>query len=179
MQQTEHKRGLIRDRGGAILVLCGTGVVTAQAFLLAFSDAPYKRHWQITLTFVRLPTLGLVRLPAWSVPAVNGFFYAGFPLLTVAFYRAAHGWERILVVGWLNVVFLGPFQNFISTAGVDVIRWIQACGMAVASFAAVMILWRAPAKATAPSAATKRGSMIMLGIVLGLLLAGALLYFLP
>jgi uncharacterized protein involved in exopolysaccharide biosynthesis len=48
--------------------------------------------------------------------------------------------------------------------------------MAAATIAAVMILLKAPARAATPATPNK-GPTIMLGVIIGLLLAGLLLYW--
>ena len=81
------------------------------------------------------------------------------------------------MVGWFNVIFLSPFQVLLSTSAATAIQWIKVAGMLSASIAAVMIMVKAPANADFPRATNKRGRSIMLGIVIGLFLAGALLYW--
>ena len=49
--------------------------------------------------------------------------------------------------------------------------------MVAALIAAVMIMLKAPVTAAIPRATNKRGRTIMLGIVIGLFLAGALFYW--
>jgi hypothetical protein len=169
MEQQGCRPGLIRDRLDAAIAVCCAGFITVLSLRAAFSTAPHKPHWLIPLNFTRLPVT--------VVGIVNVAFYVGLAWESVSLYRKAHPKERVLVVGWFNVIFLSPFQGLLSTSAATAIQWIKAAGMVAASIAAVMIMLKAPASADIPRATNKRGRSIMLGIVIGLFLAGALLYW--
>jgi hypothetical protein len=169
MEQQERRPGLIRDRLDASIAVCCTGFITALSLRDAFSGAPHKPHWLFPLDFTRLPIA--------VVAIVNVAFYMGLVWGFLSVYRNAQSKERILVVGWFNEILLSPFQGFLSTPAAAAIGWIKAAGMVAASIAAVMIMLKAPARAAVPRATNKRGRTIMLSIVIGLFLAGALLYW--
>ncbi len=169
MQRPEYKPGLIRDRVDAVIALCATVFIAVLSFRGALLPATHKLHWLIPLDFVRLPI--------WVVGIVNVAFYLSLIWATVAVSRNARPRERILELGWIGVILLGPFQGLLSDAGAAAIQWIKAAGMAAATIAAVMILWEAPARASVPRPERKRGTIIMFSITFILMLVGALLYW--
>jgi hypothetical protein len=78
-----------------------------------------------------------ISLPAGVVAGVNLAFYAGLLWGGVLLYRIAHGKERVLVVGWAAVIFLGLIQFLISASAVTAIDLVQAF-MAAAAFLAAL-----------------------------------------
>lgn len=169
MQRQEHKPGLIRERGDAVIALCSTAFIAVLSFRGALLPAPHKTHWMIPLDFVGLPI--------WVAGIVNVAFYLSLVWATVAVYHNAPPKERILELGWMGIIFLSPFQGLLSDTGAATIQWIKAAGMAAATIAAVMILWEAPARASVLRPERKRGTIIMLSVILILLLVGAFLYW--
>jgi hypothetical protein len=63
----------------------------------------------------------------------------------VLLYRIAQGKERVLVVGWAAVIFLGLIQFLISASAAIAIDYVEAVVTVAAFLAAVDILLRMPA----------------------------------
>jgi hypothetical protein len=136
MGQPEFKPRLIHNKRGAVIALCLTGFVAALSFRDVLSHPQRKSHWLIDLHFM---------LPTWALAAVNLGFYAYLLWLGVVFYRIAQGQERVLVIGWFTVVFLGQIQGLVSVSTAATVDYIKAMGMVVAFLAAVDILLKMPA----------------------------------
>lgn len=116
-------------------------------------------------------------MPIAVVAIVNAAFYMSLVWVFLSVYRNAHSKERVLLVGWFNVIILSPFQDWLSTSAATAIQWVKAAGMVAALVAAVMIMVKFPATAAVPRVTGKRRRTVLLSIVIGLFLAGALLYW--
>src|SRR6266704_837621 len=86
-----------------------------------------------------------ISLPAWVVAGVNVAFYAGLLWGAVLLYRIAQGKERVLVVGWAAVIFLGLIQFLISASAATAIDPLIAFIAASAFLVAVDIFLKMPA----------------------------------
>src|SRR5437899_98281 len=86
-----------------------------------------------------------ISLPAWIVAGVNLAFYAGLLWGGVLLYRIALGKERVLVVGWAAVIFLGLIQFLISASAATAIDPLIAFMAAAALLAAVDLFLKMPA----------------------------------
>jgi hypothetical protein len=120
MEQQERRPGLIRDRFDAAIAVCFTAFITVLSLRVAFSDTPHKPHWLISLDFTRLPIA--------AVGIVNVAFYIGLVWASVSVYRNAQPKERVLVLGWLNVILTDSASRLIVSASrggdsVDQGRW--------------------------------------------------------
>jgi hypothetical protein len=77
-------------------------------------------------------------------------------------------------------VFLSiPLQQLASARGATAIQWIKSFGMAVSCMAAAYILIKSPPSTEPIEKATKRRLLVFSSLVLGLILLGALIYFIP
>jgi hypothetical protein len=138
MEQQEPKPRLIGNRRIAAIALCCTGFIAAQSFRAIFAHAPHDSHWLVSLDFMSLPI--------WTVVLINLGFYVYLLWVGVEFYRLAQGMERVVVVGWFNIIFLGLIQNLVSTPHAAAIQWVKAAGMAVAFLTATYIYLKSPAR---------------------------------
>jgi hypothetical protein len=55
MEHGKFKTGLIHDRRSAAIALFLTGFIATLSFRTAFSHAPQKSHWLVSLDFTSLP----------------------------------------------------------------------------------------------------------------------------
>ena len=111
MRLREYKPPLIHTRRGAITVLCLTGFLFATSIrALLLIDRRGVRpqfHWPLTLDF----------LPNWAVTTANIALYAYLLWLGVVFYRIARGAERVVVVGSVAAILIGPAKVLFSPLG--------------------------------------------------------------
>lgn len=142
MGQPEFKPRLIYNKRGAVIALCFTGYLAVLSFRDVLSHSQRTHHW--LLDFDWLVYLHIT-LPAWVAAGVNLAFYAYLLWIGVVFYRIAQGKERVLVVGWVAVIFLGLIQILVSASAATAIDHVQAFVMLVTFFAAVDILLKMPA----------------------------------
>ena len=142
MGQPESKPRLIHTKRGAVIALCFTGYVAALSVWNVLWHSQHQHHWLLGFDW-----LGLwhISLPAWTVTGVNLAFYAGLLWGGVVLYRIAQGKERLLVVGWAAVIFLGLIQFLISASAALPIDYVEAVVAVAAFLAAVDILLRMPA----------------------------------
>ena len=66
--------------------------------------------------------------------------YAWLLWLCIVFPRALHGKERVLVIGWVPGLLLGPIQGLVSVSLAALIQYAKAASITVAFFAAAAIL---------------------------------------
>jgi hypothetical protein len=75
---------------------------------------------------------------------VNVAFYAWLLWLCIVFPRAAHGKERVLVVGWMLSLLLSLIQGLVWASLAAIIQDVRAASITVAFFAVVAILIEGP-----------------------------------
>lgn len=141
MEQQEVKPRLIHTRLGATIALCCTGYVAALSFPDVVSHPQRKHEWLIEsdlFVFLHIP------LPAWAVVGLNLVFYAGLLYGFLSSDRIAQGKERVLVVGWAAVIFLGLVQIFASSSVITAIQYVKAAITVIMFLVAVDILLRIP-----------------------------------
>ncbi|PYU49607.1 MAG: hypothetical protein DMG48_16375 [Acidobacteria bacterium] len=141
MRQPEFKPRLIHTKRGAVFALCCTGYVATLSVRDVLWHSHRQHHWLLDFDWL---VLWHISLPAWIVAGVNLAFYAGLLWGGVLLYRIAQGKERVLVVGWAAVIFLGLIQFLISASAATAIDYVQAMVTAVAFLAAADILLRMP-----------------------------------
>jgi hypothetical protein len=135
MAQREYKFQLIGNRFNAVITVCLTGFLAAKDFRAAFSGAPHKSGWLIPL--------GSLPLPNWAVITLNLFFCIYMLWLGYWGYRGTQGNERVVVGGFFTAALLGllgPIKALGSPQAITAIRSVQALGISVAFFAALLIL---------------------------------------
>ena len=142
MGQPEFKARLIHTRRGAVIALCFTGYGAALSVRDVLWHSQRQHHWLLDLDWL---VYWHISLPAWVVAGVNLTFYAGLLWGGVGLYRIAQGKERVLVVGWAAVIFLGLIQFLISASAAAAIDPVKAIMAAAAFLAAVDIFSKMPA----------------------------------
>ncbi len=142
MGQPELKPRLIHTKRGAVIALFITGYAMALSFRDVLTHFQRQYHWLLDLDWL---VYWHISLPAWVVAGVNLAFYAGLLWGGTLLYRIAQGKERVLVVGWAAVIFLGLIQILVSAPAAAAIDYVQAFVMLVAFVTAVDILLRMPA----------------------------------
>ncbi len=173
--ETKPRPKLIGNRFSAIIAVCLTALFAAEDVQAIFSNALPKSHWLIDLDFLSPPI--------WATALVNLTFYVFFLWAGVGLYRSTQGKERVLVCGWFASFLLGllfgPIEGLIPPWAIATIRYAKGIGMSVAFIAALLILVKSPP--FGKSDATSLGRLLLfLGLfVIGALVIGALIYFLP
>jgi len=142
MRQPEFKPRLIHTKRGAVFALCCTGYVATLSVRDVLWHSHRQHHWLLDFDWL---VLWHISLPAWVVAGVNLAFYAGLLWGAVLLYRVAQGKERVLVVGWAAVIFLGLIQFLISASASSAIDPLIAFIAASAFFVAVDIFLKMPA----------------------------------
>jgi hypothetical protein len=142
MGQSKIKPRLIHTRRGAVIALCFTGYGAALSVRDVLWHSQRQRHWLLDFDWL---VLWHISLPARVVAGVNLAFYAVLFWGGVLLYRIAQGKERVLVVGWAAVLFLGLIQFLVSASTATEIDLLKAFMAAVAFLAAVDIFLRMPA----------------------------------
>jgi hypothetical protein len=142
MGQPEFKPRLIHTKRGAVIALCFTGYAAGLSVRDVLWHSQRQHHWLLDLDWL---VYWHISLPAWVIAGINLAFYAGLLWGAQLLYRIAQGKERVLVVGWAAVIFLGLFQFLISPSAATAIDPVIAFMAAVAFFAAVDILLKMPA----------------------------------
>ena len=142
MGQPEFKPRLIHTKRGAVFALCCTGYVATLSVRDVLWHSHRQHHWLLDFDWL---VLWHISLPAWVVAGVNLAFYAGLLWGGVLLYRIAQGKERVLVVGWAAVIFLGLIQFLISASAATAIDPLIAFMAAAALLAAVDIFLKMPA----------------------------------
>jgi hypothetical protein len=142
MGQSEIKPRLIHTKRGAVFALCCTGYFAILSVRDVLWHSQRQHHWLLDFDWL---VLWHISLPAWVVAGVNLAFYAGLFWGGVLLYRIAQGKERVLVVGWAAVLFLGLIQFLVSASTATEIDLLKAFMAAVAFLAAVDIFLRMPA----------------------------------
>src|SRR5260370_12710042 len=123
MGQPEFKPRLIHTKRGAVIALCFTGYGAALSVRDVLWHSQRQHRWLLDLDWL---VYWHISLPAWVVAGVNLAFYAGLLWGGVLLYRIAQGKERVLVVGWAAVIFLGLIQFLISASAATAIDLVQA-----------------------------------------------------
>jgi hypothetical protein len=172
MEPRGHKFQLIGNRFSAIIAVCLTGFFAATDLRVLLSGAPHKSGWLISLN--SLP------LPIWAVITFNLFFYLYMLWLAVWSVRGTQGNERVVVTGFFASALLGlsrPIKALASPYAITAIRSVQAVGMSVAFFAALLILlkssgWQKGDAQTAGRLLLFVGALVVFGFVIG-----AVMYF--
>src|SRR6266850_2607592 len=136
MRQPEFKPRLIHTKRGALFALCCTGYVATLSVRDVLWHSHRQHHWLLDFDWL---VLWHISLPAWIVAGVNLAFYAGLLWGGVLLYRIAQGKERVLVVGWAAVIFLGLIQFLISASAATAIDPLIAFIAASAFLVAVDI----------------------------------------
>jgi hypothetical protein len=142
MGQSEIKPRPIHTKRGAVVALCFTGYGAALSVRDVLWHSQRQHHWLLDFDWL---VLWHISLPAWVVAGVNLAFYAVLFWGGVLLYRIAQGKERVLVVGWAAVLFLGLIQFLISASAATEIDPLKAFMAAAAFLAAVDIFLRMPA----------------------------------
>jgi hypothetical protein len=142
MGRPEFKPRLIHTKRGAVFALCCTGSIATLSVRDVLWHSQRQHHWLLDFDWV---VLWHISLPAWIVAGVNLAFYVGLLWGGVLLYRIALGKERVLVVGWAAVIFLGLIQFLISASAATAIDPLKAFMAAAAFLAAVDILIKMPA----------------------------------
>jgi hypothetical protein len=172
MERREHKFQLIGNRFTAIIAVCLTGFLAARDLWVVFSGAPHKSGWLIPLD--SLP------LPIWAVIIFNFIFYVYMLWIAYWVYRGTQGNERVGVGGFFTAALLGllgRFEALGSPRAVTAIRLVQAAGMSIAFFAALLILLKNPVWQTGDAKTAVRLSLFLGAFVLLAFVVGALLYW--
>lgn len=172
MGQREYKFRLIGNRFNALIAVCLTGVLAARDFRAVFSGVPHKSGWLIPLD--SLP------LPIWGVLTLNVFFYTYMLWLGYWGYRGTQGNERVVVVGFFTSALLGllgPIKAVSSPQAITPMRLVQALGMSVAFFAALLILLKSPAWGKGDTQTARRLSLFVGAFVVFVFVIGAVFYF--
>jgi hypothetical protein len=172
MAQREQRFQLIGNRFSAVIAVCLTGFLAARNLRAVFSGVPHKSGWLIPLD--SLP------LPIWAVITFNLFFYIYMLWLGYWGYRGTQGNERVVVGGFFTAALLGllgPIKALGSPQAITAIRSVQALGISVAFFAALLILLKSPA--WQKSDAQTAGSLLLFAgaFVVFVVVIGAVLYF--
>jgi hypothetical protein len=142
MGPPEFEPRLIHTKRGAVFALCGTGYFATLSVRDVLWHSQRQHHWLLDFDWL---VLWHISLPAWIVAGVNLAFYAGLLWGGVLLYRIAQGEERVLVVGWAAVIFLGLIQFLISASAATAIDPLKAFMAAAALLAAVDIFLKTPA----------------------------------
>src|SRR5216683_2810578 len=142
MGQPEFKPRLIHTKRGAVFALCWTGYSATLSVRDVLWHSQRQHHWLLDFDWL---VLWHISPPAWIVAGVNLTFYAGLLWGGVLLYRIAQGKERVLVVGWAAVIFLGLIQFLVSASAAAAIDPVRAIMAGVAFLAAVDILSKMPA----------------------------------
>src|SRR6266851_3155414 len=142
MGQPEFKPRLIHTKRGAVFALCFTGYGAALSVRDELWHPQRQHHWLLDLDWL---VYLHISLPAWVVAGINLAFYASLLWGGVLLYRIAQGKERVLVVGWAAVIFLGLIQFLISGSAATAIDPLKAFMAAAAFLATVDIFLKMPA----------------------------------
>jgi hypothetical protein len=172
MERREHKFQLIGNRFSAIIAVCLTGFLAARDLRAIFSAAPYKSGWLIPLD--SLP------LPIWALITLNLYFYMYMLWLGVWGCRGTQGSERVVVVGFFTSALfglLGPIKTLASPHAITAIRSVQAVGMSVAFFAALLILLKSSPWGKGDAKTAMRLLLFLGAFFVFAFLVGAVLYF--
>lgn len=164
---------LIRNRSSALLVVLGTGYLTALEIRAVLSPLPYSPSWILDPYAFRWPN--------WVVAAANVVFYLMLVYGFISIYRTARGKERVIVGGFCVAVLILPLKMLVAShaTAIALIRILESICSGIAFFAALAILVESPSFGKS-DAATARWIALFVGIfVLPLLVIGALLYFFP
>src|SRR5579859_1441132 len=149
MGQPEFRPRLIHTRRGAVIALCVTGYLAALSVREVLWHTQRQHHWLLDLDQLvyNLHRLGYwhLSLPAYIVAGVNLAFYASLLWGGVLLYRIAQGKERVLVVAWTAVIFLGLIQFLVSAAAAAAIDPVRVIMAGAAFLAAVDIFSKMPA----------------------------------
>ena len=137
MEPQEQKPRLIRNRRTAAIALCCTGLIAVQSFRSTLVNTAHSSHWLVPLNFMAVPV--------WLLVLVNLAFYGYLLWIGLKVYRVAQGMERVVVVGWFDVIFLGFVQNLVSTPQAAAIQSVKAAGMTLAFLAVAYIFFKNPA----------------------------------
>ena len=172
MAQREYKFRLIGNRFNAVIAACLTGFLAARDLRAVFSGVPHKSGWLIPLD--SLP------LPIWGVITLNLFFYIYMLWLGYWGYRGTQGNERVVVGGFFTAALLGllgPIKALGTPQAITGIRLVQALGMSVAFFAALLILLKSPAWQKGDVQTAGRLLLFVGAFVVFVFVIGAALYF--
>ena len=142
MGQSEIKPRLIHTKRGVVFTLCCIGYMGTLSVRDLFRHSQHNHHWLLDLDWL---AYWHISLPAWVTPGVNLAFYAGLLRGAVLLYRLARGQERVLVVSWATVIFLGLIEFLVSSFAASAIGFLKAVMGAVAFLAATAIFLQMPA----------------------------------
>jgi hypothetical protein len=142
MERPEFKPRLIHKKRGAVIALCLTGYVAALSVRDVLWHSQRQHHWLLDFDWL---VLWHISPPAWIVAGINLAFYAGLLWGGVLLYRIAQGKERVLVVAWAALIFLGLIQFLVSASAATAIDPVRAIMAGAAFLAAVDIFLRMPA----------------------------------
>lgn len=172
MAQREYKFRLIGNRFNAVIAVCLTGFLATRDLRAVFSGVPQTSSWLIPLD--SLP------LPVWGVISLNLVFYIYMLWLGYWAYRATQGNERVVVGGFFAAALLGLLgrtKALGSLQTITAIRLVQALGMSVAFFAALLILAKSPAWQKGDAKAAGRLLFFVGAFVVVVFVIGAVMYF--
>jgi len=172
MAQREYKFQLIGNRFNAVIAVCLTGFLAARDLRAVFSGPPHKSGWLIPLDSLTLPI--------WAVITLNLFFYIYMLWLGYWCYRRTQGNERVVVGGFFTAALLsllGPIKVLGSPQAITAIRSVQALGMSVAFFAALLIFLKSPAWPKGDAQTAGRLLLFVGALVVFVFVIGAALYF--
>lgn len=172
MAQREHKFRLIGNRFNAVIAVCLTGFLAARDLRAVFSGVTHTSGWLFPLD--SLP------LPIWGVITLNVVFYIYMLWLAYWAYRATQGNERVVVGGFFTAALLsllGRLKALGSPQIITTIRLVQALGMSVAFFAALLILVESPAWQKDDAQTAGRLLFFVGAFVVIVFVIGAVMYF--
>jgi hypothetical protein len=172
MEQEVQEFRLISNRIGAVVAVLLTGFLAEGNLRAVFSRAPHKPGWLISLDSPPLPV--------WANVVLNIVFYIYLVWAGVWFCRRTRGKEQVLVAGFFISALLGllsPIRALASQNAVVVIRSIQAIGMTVATFAALLILLKSPGFGKSDTKSATRLLLFLGAFALFAFVVGAIMYF--
>jgi hypothetical protein len=130
MEQAVHSSGLIDNKRFAIAAFCLTTFLMLINFRHGIAHPKNGSYWLFD-TRMFLPTRVAITL--------NLFFYAYLLLTGMSIYWAARGQERLIVISWFAVIFLGPVQHLFSISPV-VVGYLDFAAVMTAFLASAYIL---------------------------------------
>ncbi len=149
MGQQQFRPRLIHGKRGAVVAVCVTGYLAALSVRDVLWHSQRRHHWILDLDQIvyDLHRLGYwhISLPAWLVAGANLGFYAALLWGGVVLYRIAQGKERVLVVAWAALIFLGLIQFLVSASVATAIDPVRAIMAGAAFLAALDIFLKMPA----------------------------------
>jgi hypothetical protein len=142
MGRTEFRPRLIHTKRGAVIALCFTGYLATLSVRDVLWHSQRQHHWLLDFDWL---VLWRISPPAWIVAGVNLAFYACLLWGGVQLYRIAQSKERVLVVAWAALIFLGLIQFLVSASASNAIDPARTIMAGTAFLAAVDIFLKMPA----------------------------------